>query len=109
MLVLKIIYASIFTFMIYATTQASLQINLFTHIPILIQDPWAVMTLYDAYFAFFFFYLWVHYKEENWIMRIFMFIMIACLGTIAMSLYMLIRIFQLKEGEGIEALLLKKA
>ena len=109
MLVLKIIFASIFGFMIYATTQASLQLNLFSHLPTLIQDPWAVMTLYDAYFAFFFFYLWVHYKETNWFMRIFMFIMIVCLGTIAMSLYMLIRIFQLKDGEGIEALLLRRA
>lgn len=109
MLVLKIIFASIFGFMIYATTQASLQLNLFSHLPKLIQDPWAVMTLYDAYFAFFFFYLWVHYKETNWFMRIFMFIMIVCLGTIAMSLYMLIRIFQLKDGEGIEALLLRRA
>lgn len=109
MLVLKIIFASIFGFMIYATTQASLQLNLFSHLPTLIQDPWAVMTLYDAYFAFFFFYLWVHYKETNWFMRIFMFIMIVCLGTIAMSLYMLIRIFQLKDGEGIEVLLLRRA
>ena len=108
MLILKIIFASIFTFMIYATTQASLQLNLFTHISELIKDPWAVMTLYDAYFAFFFFYLWVHYKETNWFMRIFLFVMIACLGTIAMSLYMLVKIFSLKEGEGMDALLLRR-
>jgi hypothetical protein len=108
MLILKIIFVSIFTFMIYATTQASLQINLFPHLPILIQDPWAVMTLYDAYFAFFFFYLWVHYKEESWLVRILLFILIAALGTIAMSLYMLVKIFKLKEGEGMEALLLRR-
>ena len=54
MLVLKIIFISILGFMIYATTQASLQLNLMTHLPTLIKDPWAVMTLYDAYFAFFF-------------------------------------------------------
>ncbi len=108
MSVLKIIFISILVFMIYATMQASLQLNLMTHLPTLIQDPWAVMTLYDAYFAFFFFYLWVHYKEESWIVRIFMFVMIAGLGTMAMSLYMLIKIFKLKEGEGMETLLLRK-
>jgi hypothetical protein len=35
--------------------------------------------------------------------------MIACLGTMAMSIYMLVQIFKLKENEGIETLLLKKA
>ncbi len=109
MTILKGIYSAILIFMIYATTKASLEVNLFTHLPTLIQDPWAVMTLYDAYFAFLFFYLWVHYKEDSILFRIFMFIMIVCLGTMAMSLYMLVQIFKLKENEGIEALLLKKA
>jgi len=34
--------------------------------------------------------------------------MIAGLGTMAMSLYMLIKIFKLKEGEGMETLLLRR-
>jgi hypothetical protein len=109
MLVLKVIYSAILIFMIYATTDASLKLNLLTHLPTLIQDPWAVMTLYDAYFAFLFFYLWVHYKEDSILFRIFMFVMIVCLGTMAMSIYMLVQIFKLKENEGIETLLLKKA
>jgi len=108
MIGLKIIFSFIFVFMIYSTTIASLELNLFKHLPTLLKDPWAVMTLYDAYFAFFFFYIWVFYKEENWISRIIWFLLIACFGTIAMSLYMLILLFTLKEGENIENLILRK-
>lgn len=108
MLLLKIIFGSIFTFMIYATTMASLELNLMTHLPTLLKDPWAVMTLYDAYFAFLFFYIWFFYKEQNWGLRIVGLVLVICLGTIFMSLYMLIKIFQLKEGEGFEELLLRK-
>lgn len=108
MIVLKIIFSFIFVFMIYSTTQASLELNLFQHFPTLVKDPWAVMTLYDAYFAFFFFYIWLFYKEENWLVRILWFILVLLFGTIAMSLYMLILLFKLKEGEGMDVLLLRR-
>ena len=95
---LKIIFASIFVFMLYATTKASLELNLFDHLPKLLEDPWAVMTLYDAYFAFLFFYIWLFTVEKGIFSRILWFVLIAGFGTIAMSLYMLIRIFSLKPG-----------
>ena len=105
---LKVIFGSIFIFMLYATTKASLELNLFEHLSTLIKDPWAVMTLYDAYFAFLFFYIWFFYKEKNWGLRIIGFIMVVCFGTIFMSLYMLIRIFNLKHDDGFKELLLSK-
>lgn len=109
MLFLKVLFSFIFVFMIYSTTQASLELNLFTHLPTLIQDPWAVMTLYDAYFAFLFFYLWVFYKESSWFLRILWFLLIMMFGTIAMSLYMLIKLFTLEKEAGIDKLLLKSS
>jgi hypothetical protein len=108
MLFLKIFSAFVFVFMLFSTTQASLALNLFEHLPTLLQDPWAVMTLYDAYFAFLFFYCWMFYKETGWLSRVVWFVLVLCFGTITMSLYLLIRIFQLKEGEGVEQLLLRK-
>ena len=32
-------------------------------------DPWFQATLMDAYFGFFTFFVWVAYKEENWLAR----------------------------------------
>lgn len=109
MLFLKVLFSFIFVFMIYSTTQASLQLNLFKHLPTLIQDPWAVMTLYDAYFAFLFFYLWVFYKESSWFLRVLWFALIMMFGTIAMSLYMLIKLFGLGKEDGIQKLLMKES
>ncbi|MDX1957274.1 MAG: DUF1475 family protein [Leptospiraceae bacterium] len=108
MLVLKIFSSLVFVFMIYSTVQTSIALNLFEHLPTLLKDPWAVMTLYDAYFAFLFFYTWIFYKENNWLLRILWLVLVLALGTIAMSLYLLIQIFKLKEKDSIEELLLNK-
>lgn len=108
MILLKAIFTFIFIFMMYSTVQTSLKLNLFEHFSTLIQDPWAVMTLYDAYFAFLFFYIWVFYKENSWFLRVVWFALIMMFGTIAMSLYMLIQLYFLKQEEGIEQLLLKR-
>jgi hypothetical protein len=105
---LKTFSVVVFVVMIYNTIQTSIALNLFTHLPTLLKDPWAVMTLYDAYFAFLFFYLWIYYKETSVIMRLIWFVLVLTLGTIAMSLYMLIQIFKLNEKDSIEELLLKK-
>jgi Protein of unknown function (DUF1475) len=108
MLVLKIFSSLVFVFMIYSTVQTSIALNLFTHLPTLLKDPWAVMTLYDAYFAFLFFYAWIFYKEKNWLLRILWFVLILALGSIAMSLYTLIQIFKLKDKDSFSELLLRK-
>jgi hypothetical protein len=107
MLFLKILFGSIFTYMIYMTTMTSLELNLFTHLPTLLKDPWAVATLWDAYFGFITFYVWVYYKENSILSKIIWFIVIMLLGNITMSLYVLIQLFKLKENEGIEKILLK--
>jgi hypothetical protein len=108
MLILKVIFGFIFVFMLYSTIMASLELNLFHHLPTLLKDPWAVMTLYDAYFAFLFFYIWFFYKEKNWIVRIIGFVLVVGLGTIFMSLYMLVLIFRLPQGGSFVDILLSK-
>lgn len=105
---LKIFMIFVFIFMLVNTVKASLELNLFTHLPVLVRDPWAVMTLYDAYFAFLFFYIWVYYKEENFSMRVLWLLLILTTGTMAMSAYVLKEVFSLKEGEGVSELLLRR-
>jgi hypothetical protein len=106
--ILKLIFASIFIYMIYMTTMTSLQLNLFTHLPTLLKDPWAVATLWDAYFGFLTFYVWVYYKENSIVSKLIWFVAIMLLGNIAMALYMLIELFKLKKEDSLETLLLRK-
>ena len=106
--VLKIIFSFILVSMLYVTTWASLELNLFTHLPTLLKDPWVIATLFDAYYGFITFYLWVCYKENSMIARLLWLIGIMLLGNIAMALYMLIELFKLDKDSTLTDLVIKK-
>ena len=106
--VLKIIFSFILVSMLYVTTWASLELNLFTHLPTLLKDPWVIATLFDAYFGFITFYLWVCYKENSMIARLLWLIGIMLLGNIAMAIYVLIQLFKLDKDATMTDLLIKK-
>lgn len=107
-LLLKIIFGFILASMLWVTTWASLQLNLFTHLPNIIRDPWVIATLFDAYYGFITFFLWVAYKESSILLTILWFIAIMLLGNIAMAIYVLIKLFQLDRNANITDLLVKK-
>lgn len=69
--------------------------------------PWFIATLFDAYFGFLFFWLWVAYRERTWVPRIAWLIGILLLGNIAMAIYVLIRTFRLPADASMERLLLR--
>lgn len=94
--------------MLWVTTWASLQLNLFTHLPNIIRDPWVIATLFDAYYGFITFFLWVAYKESSILLTILWFIAIMLLGNIAMAIYVLIKLFQLDRNANITDLLVRK-
>jgi hypothetical protein len=108
---LKLLFAGILIYMIGMTTWVSL------HKSIMASgdefgwktSPWAVATLFDAYFGFVTFYVWVAYKERRWPARIVWFFLVMGLGNIAMSTYMLIQLFRLKPEQPLSALLLREA
>lgn len=104
---LKILFGSIFAFMIASTINASYKSNLFEVLPMLLDQPWTVMTLYDAYFGFITFYVWVYYKESSIVSRILWFVLIMLLGNITISLYVLIKLFKIEKEDGYEKLLLR--
>ena len=108
-LALKLLFGGILIYMVSMTTWVSL------HKSILLspnefswaQSPWAVATLFDAYFGFVTFYAWVFYKETSWLARVVWFVAIMGLGNIAMSSYVLIQLFKLRAEQPASAILLR--
>jgi hypothetical protein len=60
--------------------------------------PWFIATMFDAYWGFTTFYVWVFYKQTAWTARISWFIAIIALGNIAMSSYCLAELFRQPSG-----------
>jgi len=106
-ILLKMLFGGILIYMIGMTTWVSL------HKSILESgsefswagSPWAVATLFDAYFGFVTFYVWVAYKERSWAVRAIWFLLIMGLGNIAMSTYVLIQLYKLRPGQPAFAIL----
>ena len=61
--------------------------------------PWACATLFDAYFGFLTFFVWVCFKERRVWSRILWFVLIMGLGNMAMSAYVLLQLFRLAPDE----------
>ncbi len=57
------------------------------------RDPWVIATLFDAYWAFITFYVWVAWKEQSLPARALWFGSIILLGNLAMAAYMLAQLF----------------
>lgn len=102
---LTIIFGTILIAMLAVTSWASLHESVFAGGRKLLNEPWGIATLFDTYFAFLTFYVWLAYKEVSWIARIAWLIAILLLGNIAMAIYMLIQIR--KSGGEIESLLIR--
>jgi len=96
---LKLLFAGIFVFMVVMTIRTGLAVSLRAAWPSYAANPWAMATLYDAYFGFVTFYAWVFYKEQHVWTRILWFLLIMGLGNIAMSFYVLIQLFRLRPEE----------
>jgi uncharacterized protein DUF1475 len=110
-LLLKLTFSAIFIWMVAMTTYVSL------HKSILLSpsefswsgSPWAVATLFDAYFGFVTFFVWVCCKEGTMVARVIWFVLIMGLGNIAMSAYVLIQLFKLRDDQPISELLVRTA
>jgi len=58
-------------------------------------NAWTIATLFDAYYGFITFYVWLAYKEQRWLPRIGWLIAILLLGNMAMSAYVLLQLHRL--------------
>jgi hypothetical protein len=106
--ILIAMFGAILACMLAVTTYASLERSVFQAGMPLLSDRWFQATLCDAYFGFLTFYVWVAYRERRWPARLIWFVLIMTLGNIAMSAYVLIRLFRLKPGEGWAEFLLRE-
>ena len=105
----KLLFGFIFVFMVVITVRTSLQVSLWSALPSLAASPWAVATLYDAYFGFLTFFCWLAWRERSVGLKILWFVLIMAGGNIAMSLYVLLQLFGLKPEESVSALFQQKA
>jgi hypothetical protein len=101
-------FATIFVAMVAVTVYASLDRSILKVGPELTSDPWFQATLADAYFGFLTFYAWAAYRERGLFSRVLWFVLIMTLGNIAISAYMIIRLWVWQPTEGSEALLLRR-
>lgn len=106
---LKLLFGFIFAFMVVMTVRTSLHVSLWSALPAFAASPWAMATLYDAYFGFLTFYCWLAWRERSLAVKIFWFVLIMAAGNIAMSLYVLIQLLGLKADEPVSALFQQKA
>jgi hypothetical protein len=99
---------AVFAAMVAVTTWASLEANVLVGFQRLLADRWGVATLFDAYFGFLWFWLWIAYREASPWRRLFWLLLLFALGNLAVAAYVMIQLAGLKSGEGVEALLLRR-
>ncbi len=107
-LLLRLLYAAIFAAMVAITIWAAYHENILMIPPLVLNDPWFKATLFDAYFAFLSFFLWICYREKLLLTKVLWFFAVVFLGNIAMSLYVLIALYRLKPGDGADKLFAKQ-
>ncbi len=103
---LKILFSCIFLTMLVYTSWATTQQSLPRWGGLTgIDRYWTIATLFDAYFGFLTFYVWLFYKEPGWAPRVLWFIAIMALGNMAMSAYVLLQLFRLRPEQDVSAIL----
>jgi hypothetical protein len=87
---LRLLFSAILASMLAVTSWASLHQSLgeFAR-SATFREPWVIATLFDAYWAFLSFYVWVAWKEQSLPARLLWFVAIILLGNMAMAAYML--------------------
>ncbi len=106
-LFLRIAFGFVLLTMLCATSWASTQCALWKTPAAVVGHPWFIATMFDCYFGFLTFYIWLAYKETSWLARFGWLLAILLLGNIAMSLYMLITLFKLPLNARLEQVLLR--
>lgn len=102
---LKIFFIIVLVSMLWVTGWASLQCALWKTPRAVATHPWFIATLFDTYWAFLTFYLWVCYKEISRVKRVVWLVAILLLGNIAMAFYMLNKLFRLPRNATVKDLL----
>jgi hypothetical protein len=103
---LRILFSVILVAMLWVTTWASMHSPIWNIPEDVFSHPWFVACLFDAYFGFLTFFVWVAYKENRHSSRLAWLVAVLLLGNIAMSVYMLILLCRTPASTPIRKLLL---
>ncbi len=90
---LRSLFIVVIASMLAVTSWASLHTPLFAIPREVFTHPWFIATLFDAYWAFVAFSVWVAWKEQSLAARALWFVAIIALGNIAMAAFMLRELF----------------
>ena len=93
-LFLRGLFIVVLASMLWVTSWASLQCALFAIPREVYAHPWFIATLFDAYWGFTTFFVWVCYQQRSWPARIAWFVAIMLLGNLAMASYCLAQLFR---------------
>ena len=102
---LKIVFSALLIWVTYVVIRTSLESSLFEQWDFLASIPWMRATLWDFYANIFIITLWMFYKEKSIFLKSIWVILFVCLGSIATCTYVLIKLFKLKAGDGVEELI----
>jgi hypothetical protein len=91
---LRALFLFVLASMLWVTGWASLQCPLFAVPREVATHPWFIATLFDAYWGFLTFFVWVCYKQTSWLARAAWLVAILLLGNIAMAAYCLGELFR---------------
>ena len=98
-LFLRLLFLVVIASMLAVTSWASLPTRLFSIPRDVLGHPWFIATLFDAYWAFVAFYVWVAWKEQSLAARVLWFVAIIALGNIAMAAFMLRELFAVSAAD----------
>lgn len=104
---LRIIFIVVLLSMLAVTGWASSQVPLWKIPGSVGGHPWFIATLFDAYWGFLTFYVWIFYKESSALSRTGWLIGVLLLGNIAMAVYALIQLFRVPSDAKLETVLLR--
>ena len=105
---LRILFIGVLASMLWVTSWASLQCPLFAVPREVFTHPWFIATLFDAYWGFVTFFIWVCFKQTSWLARAAWFVAIMLLGNIAMAAYCLAELFRLPKNGNVADLLTQR-
>jgi len=104
-LFLRVLFIIVLSSMLAVTSWASYQCPLFNVPRAVATHPWFIATLFDAYWGFITFFVWVAFKQTTLLARIAWFIAIMLLGNIAMAAYCLSELFHVPLNTKLSAVL----
>ena len=102
---LRLLFCAVLASMLSVTSWASLHCPLFAVPREVYAHPWFIATMFDAYWGFITFFLWVCFKQTSITARLAWFVAILLLGNIAMSAYCLSELFSIARRDQLVGLL----